>query len=160
MVSFAKLAQEKPAPVKKPATSRSRKKTSATTANKGVTKVSKDAKDSKEEIVTTPSGLQYVDLVKGNGLQPKNGQTVKVHYVGRLTNGQKFDSSLDRNQPFEFVLGVGQVIKGWDEGVASMKIGGKRKLIVPSELGYGTRGVGPIPPNATLVFEVELLGVR
>jgi peptidylprolyl isomerase len=111
--------------------------------------------------VTTPSGLKYTDEVVGNGPSPRNGQTVVVHYTGWLTNGTKFDSSLDRGQPFTFPLGQGQVIKGWDEGVASMKVGGKRKLVIPPDLGYGNRGAGGvIPPNATLVFEVQLLGVQ
>jgi len=111
--------------------------------------------------VTTPTGLKYTDEVVGNGQSPRRGQTVSVHYTGWLTNGTKFDSSLDRGQPFTFPLGQGQVIRGWDEGVASMKVGGKRKLVIPPELGYGSRGAGGvIPPNATLVFEVELLGVQ
>ena len=111
--------------------------------------------------VTTPSGLKYSDQVVGTGDLAVAGKTVSVHYTGWLTNGQKFDSSVDRGQPFSFPLGAGLVIKGWDEGVQGMKIGGKRKLTIPSELGYGARGAsGTIPPNATLVFEVELLGVR
>ncbi len=111
--------------------------------------------------VTTASGLKYIDEVVGSGAAPRVGQTVVVHYTGWLTNGTKFDSSVDRNQPFTFPLGQGQVIKGWDEGVATMKIGGKRKLTIPPELGYGARGAGGvIPPNATLVFEVQLLGVQ
>jgi FKBP-type peptidyl-prolyl cis-trans isomerase len=110
---------------------------------------------------TTPSGLQIEDIVVGTGKSPENGQTVIVHYTGWLTNGQKFDSSVDRGEPFTFPLGAGHVIKGWDEGVASMKIGGKRKLTIPPHLGYGARGAGGvIPPNATLVFEVQLLGVQ
>jgi FKBP-type peptidyl-prolyl cis-trans isomerase len=117
------------------------------------------ASDGKE--ITTSSGLQYIDQIVGTGETAKAGQTVSVHYTGWLTNGKKFDSSVDRGQPFSFRLGVGQVIKGWDEGVQGMKIGGKRKLTIPSNLGYGARGAGGlIPPHATLVFDVELLGVQ
>lgn len=115
-------------------------------------------------MITTPSGLQYEDTVVGNGEEAKKGQHVSVHYTGWLyENGQagkKFDSSKDRNDPFEFPLGGGMVIKGWDEGVQGMKIGGTRRLVIPAELGYGAYGAGGvIPPNATLLFEVELLGV-
>ena len=110
--------------------------------------------------VTTASGLKYVDVKVGKGASPVKGKQVKVHYTGTLENGKKFDSSVDRNEPFTFVIGVGQVIPGWDEGVMSMKVGGKRKLIIPSKLGYGARGAGgDIPPNATLLFDVELLDV-
>jgi FKBP-type peptidyl-prolyl cis-trans isomerase FkpA len=109
---------------------------------------------------TTPSGLIIEELVLGDGTEAVSGKRVSVHYTGWLTNGTKFDSSVDRNDPFEFGLGRGQVIRGWDEGVAGMKIGGKRKLTIPADLGYGAYGAGGvIPPNATLVFEVELLGV-
>lgn len=109
----------------------------------------------------TDSGLKYEELVEGDGAVAAAGQQVSVHYTGWLTDGKKFDSSVDRNQPFDFALGRGQVIRGWDEGVAGMKVGGKRKLTIPPQLGYGARGAGGvIPPNATLVFEVELLDIR
>lgn len=111
--------------------------------------------------VTTKSGLKYTDEVIGEGETPQPGQVVTVHYTGTLEDGKKFDSSKDRNKPFQFVIGIGQVIKGWDEGVMTMKPGGKRKLIIPSELGYGPRGAGGvIPPNATLVFDVELIEIN
>jgi peptidylprolyl isomerase len=111
--------------------------------------------------VTTPSGLKYVDVKVGDGATPQKGQTVEVHYTGTLENGQKFDSSRDRNQTFKFQIGEGQVIKGWDEGLSTMKVGGSRKLIIPPDLGYGARGAGGvIPPNATLLFDVELVGVK
>lgn len=113
-----------------------------------------------KDTVATPSGLKYVDLVEGTGAIPKTGQTVVVHYTGTLENGDKFDSSRDRNQPFSFKLGTGQVIKGWDEGLSTMRVGGRRQLIIPPELGYGARGAGGvIPPNATLLFDVELLKI-
>jgi len=118
-----------------------------------------DAKGTKT--VTTASGLKYVDVVVGKGASPVKGNLVKVHYTGTLENGKKFDSSVDRKEPFAFLIGVGQVIPGWDEGVMSMKVGGKRKLIIPARLGYGAAGAGGvIPPNATLLFDVELLDVK
>lgn len=111
-------------------------------------------------MITTASGLQYLDLTVGNGDTAKAGKTVTVHYTGWLTDGKKFDSSKDRNDPFQFNLGANEVIRGWDEGVQGMQVGGVRKLTIPAALGYGARGAGrDIPPNATLVFEVELLGV-
>ncbi|MDO9450519.1 MAG: FKBP-type peptidyl-prolyl cis-trans isomerase [Rugosibacter sp.] len=110
--------------------------------------------------ITTASGLKIEDSIEGSGEQACAGQTVTVHYTGWLTDGRKFDSSKDRDEPFEFLLGERQVIAGWDEGVVGMKIGGTRTLTIPSDLGYGARGAGGvIPPNATLVFEVELLGL-
>ncbi len=111
-------------------------------------------------LYSSPSGLQYEDQVVGTGESPSPGKTVKVHYTGWLENGTKFDSSVDRGQPFEFVIGTGSVIKGWDQGVMTMKVGGKRRLTIPPELGYGSRNLGKIPPNSTLIFDVELLGVR
>jgi len=113
---------------------------------------------------TKPSGLKYADLAIGKGQEAKAGDTVKVDYTGWLyqkgTRGAKFDSSKDRNKPFIFTIGQGKVIKGWEEGVKGMKVGGKRELIIPPALGYGARGFGPIPPNSTLDFEIELLGVK
>jgi peptidylprolyl isomerase len=113
-----------------------------------------------EQQVTTASGLKYVEIAEGAGATPTKGQTVSVHYIGTLEDGKKFDSSRDSNRPFKFQIGEGQVIKGWDEGLSTMKVGGRRKLIIPSELGYGARGAGGvIPPNATLIFDVELLKI-
>jgi peptidylprolyl isomerase len=118
-----------------------------------------------QPVTATPSGLKMIDVKVGTGAMPKTGQTCVMHYTGWLyvdgKKGAKFDSSLDRNEPFSFKIGQGQVIGGWDEGVATMKVGGKRTLIIPPDLGYGSRGAGGvIPPNATLIFDVELLGVK
>jgi peptidylprolyl isomerase len=131
----------------------------------GVATMDESAAQSAAKPVTTASGLQYIDTKPGTGAQPKQNQTVVVHYTGWLyangTKGKKFDSSVDRNEPFEFPVGAGRVIRGWDEGVGSMKVGGKRTLIIPPALGYGANGAGGvIPPNATLMFDVELLGVK
>lgn len=121
---------------------------------------SESEQSSGDKVVTTESGLKYIELTEGTGAMPKKGQTVVVHYTGTLEDGQKFDSSRDRNRPFSFKLGTGQVIKGWDEGLATMRVGGRRQLIIPPELGYGSRGAGGvIPPNATLIFDVELLRI-
>jgi len=118
-----------------------------------------------QPVWTTASGLKIIDLKVGTGPSPRTGQTCVMHYTGWLyengAKGKKFDSSVDRGDPFEFKIGVHQVIAGWDEGVATMKVGGKRTLIIPPELGYGERGAGnAIPPNATLIFDVELLGIK
>jgi peptidylprolyl isomerase len=123
------------------------------------------AAQTERKIMTTPSGLQITDIKVGTGATPKPGQICVMHYTGWLyengQKGKKFDSSVDRKEPFEFTIGQGQVIKGWDEGVATMKVGGQRTLIIPPELGYGARGAGGvIPPNATLMFDVELLDVK
>jgi peptidylprolyl isomerase len=118
-----------------------------------------------QNVVTTSSGLKYIDVKPGTGASPRTGQTCVMHYTGWLyengKKGAKFDSSVDRGEPFEFKIGMGQVIRGWDEGVATMKVGGKRTLIIPPDLGYGARGAGGvIPPSATLLFDVELLGIK
>lgn len=114
-----------------------------------------------ENAITLPSGLKFVEIKEGTGASPKIGQLVEVHYTGWLENGEKFDSSKDRGKTFEFPLGKGRVIKGWDEGVATMKVGGTRRLIIPSALGYGSQGAGNvIPSDATLIFEVDLIGIK
>ena len=130
-----------------------------------VTQTDTKGKSMAEEIIgeeiTTSSGLKYIDEVIGTGKTPEKGGKIKVHYTGTLENGTKFDSSHDRNKPIEFALGVGQVIPGWDEGISTMREGGKRKLIIPPELAYGERGAGGvIPPNATLIFDIELLDIQ
>ena len=123
--------------------------------------IKKETKNMAEQTVTTESGLKYLDVTVGTGRLAELGDTASVHYTGWLADGKKFDSSVDRKEPFSFRLGAGQVIKGWDEGVMGMKIGGKRKLTIPPQLGYGARGAGGvIPPNATLTFDVELLDLR
>jgi len=129
------------------------------------TPVPEAAKKSESKMTTTPSGLQYEDTKVGTGASPQKGQTCVMHYTGWLwengAKGKKFDSSLDRGTPFSFPIGQGRVIKGWDEGVATMKVGGQRTLLIPPDLGYGSRGAGgTIPPNATLIFEVELLEIK
>ena len=128
---------------------------SSTASTNAPTKVTGDG-------VKTPSGLIYWDIRVGNGDVAKEGSHVRVHYTGWLTNGKKFDSSVDAGKPFDFTIGNGEVIKGWEEGVAGMKVGGKRQLRIPPALGYGAEGTpgGPIPPNATLIFDVQLLGVQ
>jgi peptidylprolyl isomerase len=135
----------------------------ALAATTGVLALSESA--DAQNVVTTSSGLKYIDVKAGTGASPKTGQTCVMHYTGWLYDngkkGAKFDSSVDRGEPFEFKIGMGQVIRGWDEGVATMKTGGKRTLIIPPSLGYGARGAGSvIPPNATLLFDVELLAIK
>ena len=135
-------------------TAPAQKKSPAAQTPAGPTKVSGDP-------ITTSSGLKYWEIKKGTGPAAVKGKTVKVHYTGWLTDGKEFDSSLDAGEPIQFLLGSGQVIKGWDEGIAGMKVGGKRQLRIPPELGYGSRGAGStIPPNATLIFDVQLVGVK
>lgn len=118
--------------------------------------IAADVKSGK--MTTTASGLKFADLIIGNGASPAKGKQVKVHYIGTLEDGTKFDSSVERKQPFSFVIGTGQVIKGWDEGLMGMKVGGRRKLVIPPSLGYGAKSAGRlVPPNSTLLFVVELL---
>jgi peptidylprolyl isomerase len=144
----------------------SRRHTLAALAGIAATAAFKSAMAQTGKTMTTPSGLQITDIKVGTGATPSTGQTCVMHYTGWLyqdgAKGKKFDSSVDRNEPFEFPIGQKRVIAGWDEGVASMKVGGKRTLIIPPALGYGARGAGGglIPPNATLIFDVELLGVK
>ena len=130
------------------------------------TDVNQNDENNKKEVamtnkeITTESGLKYIDIALGDGAMPETGDKVVVHYTGTLEDGTKFDSSRDRNRPFEFPLGMGRVIKGWDEGLASMRIGGKRQLIIPANLGYGERATGKIPANSTLIFDVELIDIK
>ena len=138
---------------------------SSAAASAWIAGTSSTARAQAAKTMTTPSGLQITDAKVGTGATPRRGQTCVMHYTGWLyedgAKGKKFDSSRDRGQPFEFPLGMGRVIKGWDEGVATMKVGGQRTLIIPPDLGYGARGAGGvIPPNATLMFDVELLDVK
>ncbi len=154
----ASAVAQKPAGAK-PASPKAGAKASPGTAS------APEAAKKETKMVKTESGLGYEDLVVGTGASPETGQTCVMHYTGWLfengAKGAKFDSSVDRNRPFEFPIGRGRVIKGWDEGVATMKVGGKRTLLIPPQLGYGDRGAGNvIPPGATLLFEVELLGVK
>lgn len=118
------------------------------------------SKEQASKMIKTESGLQYEDIRLGSGDAVKSGQKLTVHYEGTLSDGTKFDNSYDRNQPFEFVIGKGQVIKGWEEGLLGMRIGGKRKLIIPAELGYGANSAGAIPANSELIFEIELLDAK
>jgi len=127
----------------------------------GMAKKDLSSNDTEINMITSESGLKYIDEKIGEGKTPEKGNIVVVHYTGTLEDGTKFDSSRDRGQTFEFPIGMGRVIKGWDEGLSTMKVGGKRKLIIPSDLGYGERGAGGvIPPNATLVFDVELVEIK
>jgi FKBP-type peptidyl-prolyl cis-trans isomerase len=130
------------------------KKPNLTAINKDSIKI-----DCMDNIANVTTGLVVEDIIIGSGAEIKSGDTVKMHYLGKLSTGEKFDSSYDRNEPFQTKIGVGQVIKGWDEGVPGMKVGGKRKLTIPSDLAYGERGIGPIPGNATLIFEIEAVDV-
>jgi peptidylprolyl isomerase len=162
--SSPSLAASKETAIATPTTTSTATPTTTSTATPTITSTATPTttKPDLKKAVTTPSGLKYVDLKVGTGAKPKKGQTISVHYTGTLENGTKFDSSRDRNEPIEFPLGTGKVIKGWDEGLSTMKVGGRRQLIIPGKLGYGAAGTpdGAIPPNATLIFDVELLGIK
>jgi FKBP-type peptidyl-prolyl cis-trans isomerase len=136
------------------------KEKSDKTKNEEMSLLNKYLKDKKITAKPTASGIYYIEKVKGTGTRAMAGKTVSVHYTGTLLNGTKFDSSRDRNKPYDFVLGQGNVIKGWDEAIALMNVGGKATLIIPSSMGYGERSMGNIPPFSTLVFEVELMDVK
>ncbi len=153
-LALATLLIAQAAKTKSPVSTKSSSAAPADKASAGPTKVSGEG-------VTTSSGLKYWDIKKGTGATAVKGKTVKVHYTGWLADGKEFDSSLDLGEPIEFVLGSGRVIPGWDEGVAGMKAGGKRQLRIPPELGYGARGAAPsIPPNATLIFDVQMISEK
>jgi peptidylprolyl isomerase len=155
----AQLSDEEPIEIVASKTTETSPTSEVQIALEPLSEITKKPSNMKDQI-TTPSGLKYIDVVEGDGASPQTGQTVTVHYTGKLENGTTFDSSRDRNRPFSFKIGVGQVIQGWDEGVGDMKVGGRRTLIIPPELGYGDRGAGGvIPPKATLIFDVELLSI-
>lgn len=155
------LAPARPQPAEPPAAAEKKAtKVTKPTESQAVQMARKLGTPTNNPVVTTPSGLQYIDVKVGEGEAAKAGQTAEVHYTGWLVSGIKFDSSLDRGQPFSFPMGAGRVIKGWDQGVVGMKPGGVRKLIVPPSLGYGGQAMGPIPPDSTLIFEVQLLTAK
>lgn len=148
------------APAQMPPSTRNDSRIAQTSSPESIDTTALDQLLENPDLVTTESGLKYVDLEEGTGRMPRRGQTVVVHYTGMLKDGTKFDSSRDRGRPFQFQLGVGQVIPGWDEGISTMQVGGRRELIIPPELAYGERGAGGvIPPKATLIFDVELLKI-
>lgn len=162
VLTLTGCASEKASESKVPTAKAEASQTVATQSDKSEeSKTVTASKTTDDKIVTTASGLRYEIVAPGTGAEAKAGDTVEVHYTGRLTNGTKFDSSLDHGEPIAFRLGAGMVIKGWDEGIAGMKVGEKRKLMIPSDLAYGSRGAGrDIPPNAALNFDVELVGIK